>query len=532
MHHRLSFSCPTSTSSKNRSSVYPFPYPLKNTIAFIRLSASPSVEEKMRLPPSTLIILTFLILGTLYALTTPLFEASDELWHYPMAQHLSRTFSLPIQDSNNVGPWRQEASQPPLYYYLMGWATSWIDTRDMDQVRWLNPHVDNGFITPDGNINLAIHTARENFPYGGAVLAVRLIRLLSVLMGAGTIYFTYLLAKEFFDDEPSRLFAAAFAAFTPMFVFISGAVNNDNLATFLSAIILFLLVHFVRAQTSEVSKTSEVSFTFRHSSFLGILLALAALTKQSALGSFGLTGLTLLAITFQRSREISNLQSPTSNLRPHFSFFIVHCSFAFLPSLFISAWWYIRNLILYGDLLGWSAFIAVLGKRAAPANLLQLWGERISLANSFWGLFGGVNVPMSDWIYFVFNTIAVIALAGCVVFFLRHIVEWSSSQIVAWRKDHLFFPFTPSPCQSLPILPINHPAPVNNARLDSMGNRHLVLARTIIFFGDVCRRCNDHVGVANTLALACSRNGIRFHWVVHVHDHGGVTVHFHCAQIC
>ena len=280
-----------------------------------------------------------------------------------MAQHLSRTFSLPIQDPNNVGPWRQEASQPPLYYYLMGWATSWIDTSDMDQVRWLNPHVDNGIITPDGNINLAIHTARENFPYGGTVLAVRLIRLLSVLMGAGTIYFTYQLAKEFFDDEPSRLFAAAFAAFTPMFVFISGAVNNDNLATFLSAIILFLLVR--------ASGLHPRPFTTRTSLLLGILLALAALTKQSALGSFGLAGLTLIAISLQHPRP-SNLQSPISN-------FIVHCSFAFLPSLFISSWWYIRNVILYGDLLGWSAFIAVLGKRAAPANLLRNSGASESV---------------------------------------------------------------------------------------------------------------------------------------------------------
>ena len=272
------------------------------------------------------------------------------------------------------------------------------------------PHVDNGIITPDGNIN-AIHTARENFPYGGTVLAVRLIRLLSVLMGAGTIYFTYQLAKEFFDDEPSRLFAAAFAAFTPMFVFISGAVNNDNLATFLSAIILFLLVR--------ASGLHPRPFTTRTSLLLGILLALAALTKQSALGSFGLAGLTLIAISLQHPRP-SNLQSPISN-------FIVHCSFAFLPSLFISSWWYIRNIILYGDLLGWSAFIAVLGKRAAPANLLQLWGERISLANSFWGLFGGVNVPMSDWIYFVLNTILIISIFGCVIFFFTRAKSLTSN---------------------------------------------------------------------------------------------------------
>jgi len=377
----------------------------------------------MRLHPSSFIILTFIALGSLYALTTPLFEASDELWHYPMVQHLSRTFSLPIQDPNNVGPWRQEASQPPLYYYFMGWATSWIDTSDMDQVRWLNPHVDNGIITPDGNINLAIHTARENFPYGGTVLAVRLIRLLSVLMGAGTIYFTYLLAKEFFDDEPSRLFAAAFAAFTPMFVFISGAVNNDNLATFLSAVILFLLVRS--------SGLHPRPLTTRTSFLLGILLALAALTKQSALGSFGLAGLTLIAISLQHPRP-SNLQSPISN-------FIVHCSFAFLPSLFISSWWYIRNIVLYGDLLGWSAFIAVLGKRAAPANLLQLWGERISLANSFWGLFGGVNVPMSDWIYFVLNTILIISFVGVAVFFLRHLFTSSLPQSLSLVS--CYFPY-------------------------------------------------------------------------------------------
>jgi len=379
---------------------------------------------------SFVIVLTFILLGSLYALTTPLFEASDELWHYPMAQHLSRTFALPVQDPNNVGAWRQEASQPPLYYYLMGWATSWIDTSDIDQVRWLNPHVDNGVITPDGNINLAIHTARENFLYGGTALAVRLIRLLSVLMGAGTIYFTYLLAKEFFDDEPSRLFAAAFAAFTPMFVFISGAVNNDNLATLLSAVLLFLLVRS--------SGFNPRPLTTRISLLLGILLALAALTKQSALGSFGLTGLTLIAISLQQS-AISKQQSAISQIIRHSSFVIRHSLFAFLPSLFIASWWYVRNIILYGDLLGWSAFIAVLGKRAAPANLLQLWGERISLANSFWGLFGGVNVPMSDWIYFVLNVVAIISFVGVTAFFIRH----------AKRSFVIRHPVTPSPLHSL-----------------------------------------------------------------------------------
>ena len=146
----------------------------------------------------------------------------------------------------------------------MGWATSWIDT-----TIWIKSAGSTRmWITASSRLTeilTAIHTAREGFPYGGTVLAVRLIRLLSVLMGAGTIYFTYQLAKEFSTTNRRALFAAAFAAFTPMFVFISGAVNNDNLATFLSAIILFLLVR--------ASGLHPRPFTTRTSLLLGIAIA-------------------------------------------------------------------------------------------------------------------------------------------------------------------------------------------------------------------------------------------------------------------
>ena len=67
-----------------------------------------------------LILIAFLILGIVYAVNTPVFEASDELWHYPMIQHLANGNPLPKQvfDPQAAGPWKQEASQPPLYYYL------------------------------------------------------------------------------------------------------------------------------------------------------------------------------------------------------------------------------------------------------------------------------------------------------------------------------------------------------------------------------------------------------------------------------
>ncbi|HQF71649.1 MAG TPA: hypothetical protein PLH39_10265, partial [Promineifilum sp.] len=111
-----------------------------------------------------LILTLFVLLGFSYALITPIFEASDELWHYPMVRHLADGNPLPVQvfDPALAGPWNQEASQPPLYYTLAAALTFWIDTGDMAQVRWLNPHVDNGVITADGNTNLVVHDPAAN----------------------------------------------------------------------------------------------------------------------------------------------------------------------------------------------------------------------------------------------------------------------------------------------------------------------------------------------------------------------------------
>ena len=143
------------------------------------------------------ILIAYVVLGAIYSVVTPIFEASDELWHYPLVQWLSKGNPLPVQDPTSVGPWKQEASQPPLYYALMGWATFWIDTSDIDQTLRPNPHVDNGVITRDGNVNLVIHDpAREWFPWRGTVLAVHLVRFLSVLLGAATVWLTYRIALE------------------------------------------------------------------------------------------------------------------------------------------------------------------------------------------------------------------------------------------------------------------------------------------------------------------------------------------------
>jgi 4-amino-4-deoxy-L-arabinose transferase-like glycosyltransferase len=378
------------------------------------------------------ILLVFLLLGVIYSVVTPIFEASDELWHYPLVQWLSKGNPLPVQDAQNVGPWKQEASQPPLYYWLMGWATFWIDTGDMAQTRQENPHVDNGIITPDGNRNLVVHRPqREAFPWSGTALAVHLARLLSVLMGAATVWLTYRIALELFPErEWLALGAAAVNAFTPMFIFISGAVNNDNLTMTLCSLGLLLIVKRVReyegsgirdqkAAEREVPFAQDFSYRVGRWLPLGMVLGLGALTKTSALALLPIAGLAVVVVAWHRGswRELWAGALATA-----------------LPVLLIAGWWYLRNIQLYGDVTGISAFVDVLGKRAAPASLLQLWGERWGFMLSYWGLFGGVNVPIDYWGYHVLNALAVLSVVGVIVYFVTLTWQWfRADPIHSWR---------------------------------------------------------------------------------------------------
>jgi 4-amino-4-deoxy-L-arabinose transferase-like glycosyltransferase len=371
--------------------------------------ASDKLRSAIRHPPSAIrwLLAAFVILGAIYAVVTPLFEVSDELWHYPMVKRLADGQGLPVQDPADVGPWRQEGSQPPLYYSMMAAATFWIDTRDLEQVRWINPHTDNGLITEDRNNNIVIHRPDELTRWTGTALAVRVIRLLSVLLGAVTVFFTYRLALEIMPGHDRiALAAASITAFTPMFIFISASVNNDNLAVALSAATLWLLVRWLRRPPERVGWDHVA---------LGVLLGAGALSKQSALGLWGLAGLVLAwtslfgrRTTAERDGRLSSVGRRSSVVRR----LLAELAITFALALLIAFPWYFRNFQLYGDWLGWDTFVAIVGARPQPATLLQLWGERVGFVQAYWGLFGGVSVPMPGWTYTVLNAAVGLALLG------------------------------------------------------------------------------------------------------------------------
>lgn len=373
-----------------------------------------------------LILTLFIFVGLTYALITPVFEASDELWHYPMIRHLADGNPLPVQvfDPALAGPWKQEASQPPLYYYFGAALTFWIDTADMEQIRWLNPHVDNGLITADGNINLAIHDLTSN-PWQGTLLAVRIIRIFSVFLSTITIYLTYRIGKELAPLRPEiGLGAATVNAFMPMFLFISGAVNNDNLAIMLASLAILLMIRMVKAEgkRANAEEIHHSLFTNHYSLLLlGVVISLGLLTKEGTIGLLPLAWGTALIARWQRSREAGEQGSAFRLLISAFIRSLLDIAIVLLPVLVIAGWWYWRNVVLYDDWLGWSAFIAVLGSRAQPASLAQLWDERWGFMLSYWGLFGGVNVAMWTWIYHFLNGVLVAGVLGFIVYASKQI---------------------------------------------------------------------------------------------------------------
>ncbi len=371
------------------------------------------------------------LLFCLYSFATPLFEASDELWHYPFVEHLATGHGLPVQRADQTdadAPWRQEGSQPPLYYAIAAFVSTPFDHANWRELRRLNIHADMGVPTADGNANAILHTPAENWPWTGAALAVRIARLVSILMSTATVVFAYTVAREVWGTEREakdsldaprptpymllRLATLIFTAFIPMFAFISGAINNDNAAIMFSTIGLWWALRLMRL--GDLSPKSAI--------IAGLITGLGALSKSSALGLLGLFGVAACLCQtvgrvggIHKVRKVQKVQKVVNlpNL-PNLPNLIIFGLVLLLTTLAISGWWFVRNINLYGDLLGWKAFLDVVGRRTPPATLGQLWSEREGFVWAYWGVFGTLNVVMPAWVYAGLNGMVLVAIAGWV----------------------------------------------------------------------------------------------------------------------
>lgn len=342
--------------------------------------------------PLMLIIGVFVILTLVYAWATPPLEASDELWHMGMVDHLADTGTLPVQNPDVETQWEQEGSQPPLYYALVAALVAPIDRSDFDALRTPNPHAKAGIPGDSDNKNLVLHDTPHP-PLEGAVLAVYVGRLVSIALGIVTIIAVYNTALEVTQKTTVAILAAGLTAFNPMFLFIAASVNNDNLVTALNSLILWQMIVMLGR-----------GFRFWRSLLMAVLLALASLAKLSGLVLMPIVALAALYLAW-KSRQWRGL-------------FILGV-LVVVAWAALAGWWYARNLQLYGELFGTRTMVAVAGARETPFTLKTLLDEFEGFRVAYWGWFGAVNITTWSLYYVLMDTLVIVALVGLAFAALR-----------------------------------------------------------------------------------------------------------------
>lgn len=245
--------------------------------------------------PLLLILAAFALLAAAYGVTVPLGEAPDELAHYRYVRHIDATGRPPLTPEERAAS-GYKGHEPPLYYLLLHRATRWVGIARHPMLKLIDPDLEPRHSLGGEALlwNAVLHTADEDFPWHGTSLAWHLMRLVSVPLGMVTIVGVYRTGRIVAPERPVvAVLAAGLTAFTPQFVYLSGAVNNDNLAIPLSVMTLATLVAMARQGTGG-------DLRWRQFLLVGVLAGLARVTKFHTLVLLPVIVLALALIAWRR----------------------------------------------------------------------------------------------------------------------------------------------------------------------------------------------------------------------------------------
>jgi hypothetical protein len=353
-----------------------------------------------------LVLLSFLLLAWAYSLVMPPFENLDEIEHFSAIRFFAETGSLPVHDQalQQEYHYRQEASQPPLYYVLMGGLTRLLKlpTKDTNSYLVTNPFVACGPADIPYNRHTLYHNpAREAFslegpgvlPWEGALGTLHFLRALAPVLQLVTILAVYAVARVILPQHPwVAVLAAGVTAFNPQFLLVSSGVNNDNLVTPLAVLgVLLALLTYQRGPSLGLSGA------------FGVIVGVAGLSKLSGFLPLVLMGLVLLVYGW-RSGEWRRA--------------IGHGVLTAGVVAFVSGWWFWRNWRLYGDLTALEPMLNLVGRRESPIFPLL---ESDLMFRSFWGQIACAFYSDRFYLFFVLLTGA--GLAGLAIAIFR-----------SWRK--------------------------------------------------------------------------------------------------
>jgi 4-amino-4-deoxy-L-arabinose transferase-like glycosyltransferase len=329
------------------------------------------------------ILVVYMVVGALYAVKTPPWEAPDEPAHYNYIAYLAEHGRFPVLQRGDyphkyleeikaaqfppemsIAPIRYEFHQPPLYYLLAA----------------------------------PIYLATKPLALAQQVVA---LRLFSLLQGGALLIVSYLVVREVFpESEFLPLASVAFIATVPMHIAMSAAINNDTLGELILALILWQCLLAMREGLRGERTLS-----------LGLLLALALLTKTTiyvpAIAS------TLVAAFYLRRRGEAIFR---------------HLGLILGMGLALSAWWFLRNGLVYGgfDIFGWARHDTIVEGQPTTAEWVAGYGAGkvvedffVISFKSFWAIFGWMGVLVDSRIYDLLFLVSLAVLLGVGIYVNR-----------------------------------------------------------------------------------------------------------------
>lgn len=335
-----------------------------------------------------IILAVYLILATTVSVIVPLGEAPDEADHYAYARYLAQNHALP------KGPEITQGKHPPLYHSLAALAGGWAD-----MTLFLQPNPDIFPIRAGGPANFFIHSDAERFPWHDGPLAFHIARFLSALLGGVTLWATWRIGKEAFPQRPEiGLLGAAFLAGLPGFIYISGAMNNDNAAGAFGALAILLMIHIL-----------QKGLSWPRTLALGAVFGLGALSKVGTLSLWPLLALATAGAIWPERRQVRAWMIAGA-----------HTAAAWGFGGLIASPWLLRNWRLYGDPLGWALVRQTVDMRETPVDFSVLAWLFKGLYTYFWGRYGAIGqIFLPNWVYLLAGVFTLAVIFGIFSFLRR-----------------------------------------------------------------------------------------------------------------
>lgn len=370
------------------------------------------------------LVAVFVALAALYNLSLPAFEAPDEASHFYYAATIARERVLPEPETGARAQKLHEAFQPPLYYLALAGVIGPFDLTDLDA--FVDRQNRDWYAVP-GVTNLYEHGPDETGRFAGLLAALRIARLLSTLLGALTILGLIAIVRALAPASRwAPLFAGALLAFTPKFLNMSASVSNDIALTCAATAAIAFMV-------------SRPASTRVRAAAAGGLIAIATLCKVG--------GIALLAPALV---WVWAGTAGAPNTGPAWRR-IFGQGLALLVGLFLAGGlWFSRNLVLYGDPLGWARAEAAnaITLRDAPLSAFQIVAGIPVWLQSMWGDLA-IGQPLPVWNDVFFGLALVGGLAGLLIGFARRripaqpgvliLAAWIAALLagyVGWMRTH------------------------------------------------------------------------------------------------